>query len=342
MIYKGIEVVCPACRADLDASATESWRCHTCGARYPVVAGIPDLRRWPDPYIGPEDDRAKGRAVAEAATTRGFEALIDHYYSMTSVVPPADAAMYKRGLLAAGPRAQASLARWRQEAGGVGQGGAFLDVGCGTGPLLVAAARAGYGPVVGVDVAFRWLVLGRARLQEAGLDLPLLCANAEALPFKEERFDVVALDSVIEHCRDQAATVADAHRVLRAGGTCFLSTPNRFSVGPDPHTGLPLGSLLPAAWTARYARAKGAIPPVRHLLSRRTLTRLLRDARFSEPRLFLPGFSAEQRAHFKGAVGAAIGAYEVVRRTPGLKSLLFTVGPLLSAVARKPAAEGRP
>ncbi|MEZ4414398.1 MAG: methyltransferase domain-containing protein [Gemmatimonadota bacterium] len=338
MNFKGIDVVCPSCRGELDGADPQSWRCHSCGADYPVIAGIPDLRLWPDPYIGIEADREKGRAVAAAAAGRTFEALIDHYYSMTSVVPAKDAAMYKRGLLAAGPRALTSLQRWRTEADGSALDDAFLDVGCGTGPLLVAAARTGASSAVGVDVAFRWLVLGKKRLEEAGLDLPLLCANAEALPFRDAAFAVVTMDSVIEHCRDQPRAASEVFRVLRPQGAYFLSTPNRFSVGPDPHTGLPLGSLLPEGATARYARAKGAIPPVRRLLSAGSLRALLLGAGFAVPRLFLPSFSKEQRAHFHGPIAFAIGAYEWVRRTPGLRALLFAVGPLLSAVARKPGA----
>ncbi len=339
MIFKGIEVVCPACAGTLAARSLEWWECAGCGREFPFVAGVPDLRLFPDPYIGPEDDRTKGLSIDAASEGVGFEELIDHYYGMTEVVPEKDARMYKRGLLAAGARARTSLERWEVEGPGDPNAGPLLDVGCGTGPLLVAA-HAVYPQVVGVDVAFRWLVMGKKRLEEEGIDAPLICANAEALPFREGVFSVVTMDSVLEHCRDQPAVAAQTRRVLQDGGRWFVSTPNRFSLGPDPHTGLPLGSMLPESWTARYARAKGAIPPVRTLLTASALKRLMKGSGFTSVRTFLPGFSKAQRAHFSGLAGVAIGMYERVRRTPGLRALLFAVGPLVSAVGRvgeKPA-----
>lgn len=337
MIFKGVEVVCPACKGELRDEQAESWRCASCERAFPFVAGVPDLRLFPDPYIGPEDDRAKGLKIEAASAGKSFEELIDHYYAMTDVVPEEDARMYKRGLLAAAARAGTSLDRWEAE-GDIGPDRTrLLDVGCGTGPLLVAA-KDRYAQVVGVDVAFRWLVMGRKRLEAAGMDAPLICANAEALPFRDGQFDVATMDSVLEHCRDHGRVASETHRVLVPGGHWCVSTPNRFSVGPDPHTGLLMGSLLPASWTARYARSKGAIPPVRTLLSAAGLKRLMREQGFGSIHTFLPGFSKEQRAHFTGVLGLAIAGYEVVRSTPGLRAFLFWIGPLVSAVARTPEA----
>ena len=337
MIFKGIEVVCPACKEDLRDDGAAVWVCLGCAREYPFVAGVPDLRLFPDPYIGPEDDRAKGMKIHAASAGKSFEALIDHYYAITDVVPEDDARMYKRGLLAAEARSGTSLDRWEAE-GDIGSDRTrLLDVGCGTGPLMVAA-QGRYSTIVGVDVAFRWLVMGLKRLEAAGMDAPLICANAEALPFRDAQFDVVTMDSVIEHCRDHETVASETGRVLVPGGHWCVSTPNRFSIGPDPHTGLPMGSLLPDAWTARYARSKGAIPPVRTLLSAAGLKDLMKGRGFRDIHTFLPGFSKEQRQHFTGPVGWAIAGYEVVRSTPGLRALLFWIGPLVSAVARTPEA----
>src|SRR5581483_8341823 len=63
------------------------------------------------------------------------------------------------------------------------------------------------------------------------------CA-AERLPFPEETFDVVVASDVIEHVQDAGAVVAEAARVLRRGGLLFLATPNRFSLGLEPHVRL--------------------------------------------------------------------------------------------------------
>ena len=347
MVLAGFEIVCPRCRGELreDSDGTRL-ECCDCGSEYPVLAGIPDLRVFPDPYIGFEDDRAKGLMLAEASKGKSFEQLIDYYYAHTSVVPDEDARLYKRGLLAAEARARAALEGWATQrarpSGGTGERdgpsvGAtdpMLDLGCGTGPLLVAA-REQFRRRIGVDIAFRWLVVGKKRIEEAGLDVPLVCACAEALPFRAEAFGTVAADSMIEHSQRQAEVAGEVARVLRPGGTWMLSTPNRFSVGPDPHTGLLAGSLIPVRLTASYVRRKGGIPPHRKLLSVGGLRDLLRRQGFTDVRVFAPRISAEQRAHFSGLMGLAIRGYELVQRTPGLRALLLGVGPLLYAVARR-------
>jgi len=98
----------------------------------------------------------------------------------------------------------------------VGRGpGRCLDLGCGTGltiPLLVAAGWS----VVGVDVSADQL---RAAERHAGPGVELVQADAHALPFGDCELDAVV--SVLTHTDfdDPARVFAEAHRVLRPGGT---------------------------------------------------------------------------------------------------------------------------
>jgi SAM-dependent methyltransferase len=340
MEYKGVEICCPHpdCRADLRWVGAEQnhLRCDADTHTYPVVCGIPDLRVFPDPYIGPEEDRAKGERVAEQAKRLRFDELIDFYYSVTTVVPPEHARLYKRGLLAGEAKARSALEAWEsalETSGAAPPGRRLLELGCGTGPLLVASATR-YAPTVGVDIAFRWLVMGQKRLAEAGIDPPLICACAEALPFPEGQFDVVVADSVVELVDDQDACLAEARRALGDGGVLFLATPNRFSLGPDPHTGLLAGGFLPDSLTAAYMRWKNAKPPHRNLLTARALERLLHRNGFTMRHVFLPDFPAEQRVYFGRAINMGISAYQVVKRMPVGRQLMRTFGPRLQAVAR--------
>lgn len=343
MNFKGVEICCPACRGELEWMDGRRARlcCERCLSEYPVVCNIPDLRVSPDPYIDTEADRAKGLRVAEQSGALDFEGLIDFYYSITPVVPPQHARQYKRGLLGGLPRAKAALAAW--ENASTGQGGVtrgkMLEVGCGTGPMIVAAS-ATYEQVVGVDIAFRWLVVAKARLAKAGLDVPLICACAEALPFHDSSFDCVVADSVLEHLQSPARALGQARRVMGPKARMFLATPNRFSLGPDPHTGLPAGGMLPESWVAAYVKRQGGIPPKRHLLSIFTLVRLLERCGFDRHRIFLPDIAPEQRAQFSGLMQAAIGAYHVAKRVPLSRYLLYLIGPLLYAVAERGAANG--
>ena len=137
-------------------------------------------------------------------------------------------------------------------------------------------------------------------------------------------------------CAISGKTLAEASRVLRSGGKVFAATPNRFSLGPDPQTGIWCGSWLPEGWTAAMVRRQGGIPPVRHLLSARELNRLLTEAGFSGVEVYLPHIPAAQRAGFPAPVRAMVSGYEVAARMPVSRAVLRRIGPLLHVVARKP------
>jgi len=70
-------------------------------------------------------------------------------------------------------------------------GAHFLDVGCGSGQLALIAARDGL-KVTGVDIAGNLVERARERAQAEGLDARFEEADAEALPFEDGRFDIVA------------------------------------------------------------------------------------------------------------------------------------------------------
>lgn len=364
MDWHGIEIVCPHCRAELRRTAEEQGdtpgrlACVACHRGFPIVCGIPDLRVFADPYITPEEEYAKARHLASRYRDFDFAGLVEYYYSISPLVPAHHAKKYARGLLAAASRTELWLQGWEDLAAGLPRHNSrgdtasqdsdtvtaatrhhslatshcFLDLGCGTAPLLVAAKN--YPLRAGVDLALRWLVMARKRLMEANLDLPLICACAEALPFRDAAFGTVAADSVLEHLRDQPRAMAEVFRVTESGGRLFLATPNRFSIGPDPQTGIWGASLLPLSWTQVIVRRQGGLPPQRNLLTAGRLRRLLRDAQFREPVIYVPGVPAERR-HFPLAMRAAMSAYEAARRLPVARQLLRWIGPILHAVTYK-------
>src|SRR5713226_4233669 len=161
-----IPFVCPLCKGALDRAA-EAYHCNLCNRVYPVLSGIPDFRILADRYISIEDDRTKGARLFEETRRRSFAEMLDYYYSITPEVPPELARKFTAHALAEVKIAEVTLAAMDKQ----GVGGALLDAGCSTGGLVVAAARR-FNAVVGVDVAFRWLVVGTARLREAGVEAP--------------------------------------------------------------------------------------------------------------------------------------------------------------------------
>jgi SAM-dependent methyltransferase len=106
-------------------------------------------------------------------------------------------------------------------------GGATLELGCGTGRILVPLARAGI-DITGIDRSAEMLARARRRLRRARLESParLTRGDVRALPFADGRFALVIapyglLQSLLSD-RDLTATLASVHRVLAPGGTFAL------------------------------------------------------------------------------------------------------------------------
>src|SRR4029434_10087110 len=74
---------------------------------------------------------------------------------------------------------------------GVTPGTRLLDVGCGAGQLALIAARAG-AQVTGGDIAPNWIEKAQTRAAVEGLQATFEVADAEALPYGDGQFDVVA------------------------------------------------------------------------------------------------------------------------------------------------------
>jgi SAM-dependent methyltransferase len=120
-----------------------------------------------------------------------------------------------------------------------------LELGCGAAQWGIALTRRG-ARVVGLDVSERQLEHARAALVAAGLDFPLLCAGAEAVPLPEASFDVVFADWGATAFCDPYAWVPEAARLLRPGGLLAFS-------GATPLSWLCL-DLEADAWDERLHR----------------------------------------------------------------------------------------
>lgn len=95
---------------------------------------------------------------------------------------------------------------------GLRRGASILDVGCGSGIASEPFAMNGF-PVTGVDPSQAMLAAAAQRLPNA----TFVKGEAEALPFPNERFDVV-ISAQTFHWVDRARALSEAYRVLRPGG----------------------------------------------------------------------------------------------------------------------------
>lgn len=100
------------------------------------------------------------------------------------------------------------------------QGSVALDLGCGIGMYTRRLADDGARPI-GLEI--EWPRAREAR--RTGLDV--VAAVGEFLPFADASLDVILLHEVLEHVRDDRATLVEAARVLRPGGRAIIFVPNR-------------------------------------------------------------------------------------------------------------------
>jgi SAM-dependent methyltransferase len=120
---------------------------------------------------------------------------------------------------------EASMGRWSRSAGAVfldwlaaSKHARWLDIGCGTGvftQLLIETASPATVSAVDPTPA----QIERARSQPVGQRAEFHVADAMALPFPDNAFDVVVSALVINFIPDRPRALAEMRRVGRAGGT---------------------------------------------------------------------------------------------------------------------------
>ena len=102
------------------------------------------------------------------------------------------------------------------------QTGKILDLGCGTGMLLGELAKR-CELAVGVDSSHGMLKVARER----GRDFPLVCADADYLPFPARCFDAVVSVTLLQNMPAPSKTVREMVRVLRPGGRIIVTALKR-------------------------------------------------------------------------------------------------------------------
>jgi len=134
----------------------------------------------------------------------------------------------------------------------------LLDVGCGSGDLLVQMQQLGWS-VEGLDVDPLAVQVARSR------GVPAHVGDLASRRYPEGQFDAVCMSHVLEHVHEPAELLLESHRILRAGGRLSLVTPNADSLGHQ-----------------LFGRSWFALDPPRHLLifNARTLEQMVKRAGF--------------------------------------------------------------
>lgn len=215
-------LVCPRDHTPL-ASETDRLSCAN-GHSYPIVEGMPVLLIDDDLPTHPSFQRSReladGGAVPPAGTGRsGADTTVEAAIAATC------GNLYKHMV---GHTVEYPIPELRLPDG---QGRSFLELGCNWGRWCVSAARRGY-RVVGIDPSLEGVLAAKRVAETLGVEAEYVVADARHLPFPDGSFDVIFSYSVLQHfAKDDArASVAEAGRVLRPGGTALVQFANRFGV----------------------------------------------------------------------------------------------------------------
>lgn len=99
--------------------------------------------------------------------------------------------------------------------------GVAIEVGAGSGRLLIRLGRERPYRLVALDYAPYAITAVRENLRRAALPGNALFADALALPLPDASVDVVLSGGLLEHFRDPAPVVREMTRVLRPGGLFY-------------------------------------------------------------------------------------------------------------------------
>ena len=141
----------------------------------------------------------------------------------------------------------------------------LLDLGCGYGGASVQLALSGV-RVTAVDnhlYDVEFLSDAKKFATEKNAYVKFCAADAHDLPFKDGSFDIIRLDSAIEHFEDPESAISECRRLIRPGGVLFINFPLFFS----PYGGhifdyikIPWFHILPTPLVCRTIRLCSSKP----------------------------------------------------------------------------------
>ncbi len=116
--------------------------------------------------------------------------------------------------------------RFTIDASGARTGHKVLDLAGGTGDLTAKFSKlvGNTGQVVLADINESMLRVGKEKLQNNGIvgNVEYVQANAEALPFADNTFDIITISFGLRNVTDKDAALRSMYRVLKPGGRLLI------------------------------------------------------------------------------------------------------------------------
>jgi SAM-dependent methyltransferase len=262
-------LACPRCHGALRRDDGD-WACEACGVVGHTRLGFADFVPW---------DRDLPMANHDALELEPDEALADELHARYDELDYAglrDIALERNAkrseVASASPRRQRTLARFHARLARTNAqagdrhgpalltkvdaklaelgwppmpGGVALEAGGGHGYYALGFAGR-FERVIFVDASLPNLVLASKLAAEQGRDnVAFLRADVTMLPLRTGTCDLVHQNGVIEHVHDPDQMVRESARVRSDDGYYVCVSPNRLSLLPEPHFGVPGFGFVP-------------------------------------------------------------------------------------------------
>lgn len=329
-----VHFVCPLCRGELRVKRT-GYDCELCEREFPLHAGIPDFRVFPDPFLNFQEDFDRTEIVLAGLEKYELEDLLKYYWSFSDITPLALRPNFIRAVMMGEERARHTVDMFNN--------GTFkidiaarrvLEIGSGTGNFLAAAAGK-YDRIIGTDIAMRWLHVSRRRFRDKGLPEPaLVCCCAEFLPFADKNFDLVTSTSTLEFVNDQQKVLSECSRVISDLGSVHISSVNRYSLAKDPYAHLWGVGFFPYAWQACYVRWRRNAAYKSRTLSYRRLKNLIHSD-FTYFETALPDINSSTLSKLSPLMRFQVHMYRFLKTLPFFAFIFRQFGPGWEMILRK-------
>jgi ubiquinone/menaquinone biosynthesis C-methylase UbiE/uncharacterized protein YbaR (Trm112 family) len=173
------------------AVSEESVSCTECGACYPVVDGVPVLKR------------------GSTIETKLEQADYDAVHRITPWRIARDGAMWKELLEGLGLQRESAA-----------------EIGAGTGSLTLGLVQQHVvGRLTATDVSEKFLRILNARVANYETPVSLIACDANEPHFRSEAFDLVVGRAILHHLLDYELTLRTCHHMLRPGGAAVFFEP---------------------------------------------------------------------------------------------------------------------